>query len=137
MNTDLLLRIRDWLVADCPGDWDFDMEIFIEAQTTPSGWCGTACCIAGAALLFGDPECLEVTLDNMCSTYQAGTHFWWSDNVETLAAELLGLDEETATRLFLPWSVYFDDPLPPSLPPSLAARVIDNLIETGIVDWKI
>lgn len=135
MNTALLTEIKEWLEEGAPGDWDFDMTVYFEAERTSSSWCGTACCIAGAALLFGDPECVEVTLDNMSSTYSSGQHFWWMDNVDELAAELLGLDPQTASELFAPWSHNMDNPLPDELPASLAAKVIDHLIQTGEVQW--
>lgn len=137
MNTTLLQEIKAWLEEGAPGDWDFDMQVYFEAERTEEDWCGTACCIAGAALLFGDRECVEITLDNMCSGYDAGQHFWWMDNVDDLAAELLGLDADTASQLFNPWSHNLDNPLPDHLPPSHAARVIDHLLKTGSVDWHI
>lgn len=135
MNITLLTEIRDWLADGAPGDWDFDMSVYFEAQRTGPSWCGTACCIAGAALLFGDRDCVEITLDNMCSSYQDGEHFWWMEDVDDLAAELLGLDADTAIRLFNPWS--FEDLLPAEIPPSHAAVVIDRLIKTGEVCWTL
>ena len=104
MNIELLLEIRDWLSAGAPEyqGFSFDMDVAIS---------GSSVCIGGAALIFSD---IDYTPD--------GLHD---------AARLLGLDWDTAHRLFYPWG-YFDVD---HVSPSLAAKTIDHLIETGEVQY--
>lgn len=137
MNTALLLRIRDWLLNADGSVWDFDMNTFIRAQATEDGWCGTACCIAGAALILEDPDYVTDALHDKSQDVPVGYEFECDDPVEELAAELLDLDRLTAEHLFFPWSTEMGDPLPDDLSRSLAARVIENLIETGAVNWRL
>lgn len=92
--------------------------------------CQTCACIAGDTLMLFDPNT-------------------WTDTSEVSrrAAEILGLNSMQAASLFTPLRPYCaDDPEPYQLPfgrgfdsitPQEAARVIDRLIETGGVDWRI
>lgn len=135
LNTELLTRISDWLKAGAPETgqgFGFDMNTWIEAEALgDDNWCGTACCIAGAALVFGDNEAVVTTLDAHSRGYGAGQFIHWY-NIDTLAAEALGLNSYQAQRLFEPWS-FFD--IPDHITPAQAAATIDRLIETGDVVW--
>lgn len=130
MNIELLQQVRDHLRSEPD---TFDMTRWFEVTVTPTGWCHTAACIAGTALLLGDPDLVNLTVDTLTEGFAAGEDVWWTDNVEGLAAELLELDEDTAALLFTPWAHCDIDPA--DLSASRAARVIDHLINTGEVRW--
>lgn len=85
--------------------------------------CGTCACVGGwAVALFG--------------------YSWWrSQSVADRARSLLGLSEDQSRALFYPtnapglhstWMGHSED-----VPPQAAAMVLENLLETGEVDWSI
>lgn len=122
MNAERLTAIAEWLEAGAPerdGVAGFDMRDFIDRRS-----CGTYCCIAGAAVAMFEPS---LFLNN--NPYTG----------DTLATEILDLDEDTADALFyalgastdaMDWSpaVVADDA-------AWAARCVRKLIATGKVDW--
>lgn len=114
MNTERLREISDWLKADAPeknGVAGFYMPLFWAEKS-----CGTVCCIGGTAAK------------------------WWGENpdIEPMASavgrDILGLSDDAADELFFVsrcMDVYLTD-----ITPAWAARCIDHLIATGVVDWK-
>lgn len=92
--------------------------------------CTSCACIAGDALVLFAPD---TPVD--------------ANQISARAAELLGLTKVQASDLFEPWSNLYgvwDEPgyLPAgrereSITAAEAARVIDNLIATGEVDWRV
>ncbi|MCG7629014.1 hypothetical protein MHM88_14480 [Epibacterium sp. MM17-32] len=136
MNIQLLTEIRDWLAAGAPEDqahgFEFDMWRWLEVETTdtPQGWCGTACCIAGAALVFGDLPNITATVEGFAPGQPLVPFDYHTSD---LAAELLDIDGLTAEKLFEPWHYFEDVPRNPT--PSHAAEVLTRLIETGEVKW--
>lgn len=84
----------------------------------PAPTCGSAACIAGWAALLGRQRRL--------TTYES------MYRIEDAAIAELDLDEETAEKLFYPSSIENWD----VITPEHACKVIDNLIETGKVDWE-
>jgi len=139
LNTELLTKISDWLKAGAPEDqahgFRFNMWQWLEIETRENdrGWCGTACCIAGAALVFGDFEMVDTTAQVEAEGFAEGQPLHiFDDHTSTLAAEALGLTQRQADHLFEPWG-FFDIPTNPT--PAEAAEVIDRLIATGEVTW--
>lgn len=106
MNMDLLQRIYDWLAQDeyvAYGNGTeelprFDMSLGIGKEPTATKnftYCGTACCIAGAAVVFseGFPD-----------------HWWDWLSTKGKAIGYLGIDKDTADTLFTPsFLVHTDD----------------------------
>lgn len=78
------------------------------------GNCGTPACIAGwASTLFGDPKAPN----------------GWEDFWNVVGMEHLGMTHYEANALF------FD--FPNAVTSAQAAKVLDNYIENGVVDWTI
>ncbi len=121
-------------------NWIRDSEVI--GMTTNGEWavsadCGTSACLAGwtcimwplTVTLEGSGEKVEVpVLGSVCSLRQR-------------AMELLELDDEQADALFEPWNEDLRNRRLTGISSARqvtrewAARVIDRLIETGIVDW--
>ena len=141
MNTALLTEIRDWILTEKPAShgFEFDMQMWVVAHTTDNSghWCGTTCCIAGAALLFSDPDYISSHLSDEAQHYGEDEEITLDEGIENLAAEALGLPLKTAEQLFNPWSAFMELNLDSHQPPEHVARVIDHLIETGEVNWTI
>jgi hypothetical protein len=83
MNIERLTAIAEWLEAGAPerdGVQYFDMKWWNSDLKSITGYCGTVCCIGGAASL------------------------WWSTcrYSDDHAAEALGLNYSTANQLFYP-----------------------------------
>lgn len=159
MNTERLIEIRDWLLSGRPivrtgHKFGFDLHSTIRVEEeTGAGDCGSACCIAGAALLlshYGDPLAnndLGWSYDFIHGfTYVHATY----EFMAPVAAERLGLDDETAAKLFLAseWagSQDHEDEIFDAwggrfqlhqVTNEWAAAVIDNLVATGEVDWSV
>lgn len=102
MNTERILHIADLIEKLEPQQ--FDMSDYIYTAE-----CGTVACIAGWTYLTyggcGDP---------------------YSE-----ARNLLGLDEDRADALFLPYGCDWED-----ITPAHAAQTLRKLAETGEVDWS-
>lgn len=123
MNKDGLRVISDWLKNGAPHekvdgevDLGFNMEYWAEEDEYDKvgNSCGAVMCIAGAAHHF------------------LGTWDDYVDDYHATARELLNLDYDIAFELFEPdhySSAY-------NAAPKQAAAVIDNLIETGKVEWE-
>ena len=135
MNIERLTELAEWLEAGAPekaGVVEFDMSDFINvpleyaALERAHDWvpsCGTACCIAGAAVQFEQARVGREPWTPGCMRGGA---------IMDKARGLLGLDELQAGELFVPgypgaWR---------DIRPDYAARVIRKLIETGFVDWR-
>lgn len=122
MNTDRILtlaRAIDNNVAVYEGQLvDFNMDEWItpmedvEGRRAPK--CGTAACIGGHAEILFNPSNIGGFVDN--------------------AAELLGLDHDTADALFFP--VYYKRRWD-RITRAKAARVLRHLAKTGNVDWSV
>lgn len=130
MNMDLLQRLYDWLSQggevvyedDTEELLRFDMSVGIEKGPKGENFndCGTACCIAGAAVILseGVPDC------------------WWSWlSIKLKAIEYLEIDKDTADNLFYPEvQVYSDDgevvDLIKVATPDMAATAVGILMNT-------
>lgn len=126
MNTNRILKLADLIEA---GDdkLGFNMETYGSASGAyedRSGHnCGTVACIGGWAVAafgaYGKGE--DVSLSRVIHTY----------DVPESARNLLGLEADTAARLFLAGGISSSD-----VTPAVAARCLRNLAETGEVDWE-
>ena len=151
MNTERLAVLAEWLEKGAPHERiTFDMcrgigfsislaSVYYHALNgNPANACKTSCCIAGSAVqFFGDVAELVAKLDEYeVFCFENNMPF---DDVHNAAAELLGLDEDQSYYLFTPHIEETEHPYD-SLAyydkPAWAARVIRNLIATGIVDWR-
>lgn len=131
-----LIKVAQWLEAGAPHVdingrviENFDMNIAV---------CGTTCCIAGAVCQFEglgnfDPQ-------DPAILYNDG---WRGEGAGNLATRYLGINEVDAELLFLPWvnpdfydNDFLSDNAAPFSDKALAARVIRDYLETGIVDWE-
>jgi hypothetical protein len=118
MNIERLTAIAEWLEAGAPerdGVQYFDMKWWNSDLKSITGYCGTVCCIGGAASL------------------------WWSTcrYSDDHAAEALGLNYSTANQLFYPTdSDQIDLMDAVGSNAAWAARCVRNLIATGYVDWE-
>lgn len=138
MNHDLLNRIATWLEAGAPHETapngsGFNMviahhpayEAWRDGEYVDDPDCGSACCIAGAAIQFAGllvPE-QENQADPRGLIYRK-------------AAKLLGLSMNTAISLFFPDEDQFGG-LYEDITPQEAAGVIRHLQKTGEVDWRL
>lgn len=123
MNVERLTALAEWLEA---GGKPNGVKATFRMSTwfTPHAFdCGTACCIAGSAVLkFG-------TADECSKLYNGRLSPNWIPNA---AKEVLGLDAVQATRLFVPSFLDLG-----KIDAAWAARTIRHLIDTGKVDWAI
>lgn len=142
MNKERLEIIAEWLEAGAPhknGVTGFNMA-FGASKTEPA--CGTACCIAGAAVYFFAPEeakRFELDLEEQLKDkffhpeYDvASADFFGYNNIEEIACKLLDLDYDTGDELFVPSGIVALS----NIQPSEAAAVIRELIKTGEVNWE-
>lgn len=91
-----------------------DGAIFPLGSSSPAPFCGTIGCIAGlAAAIAGYPE------TSGCSP-------------SFVAREWLGVDKPTASNLFTPNGINYNE-----VTPLQAAAVVRHLRETGVVDWTL
>lgn len=142
MNVKLLERIATWLengaveVDRFGNPIEFNMAVGVKSGHED---CGTACCIAGAAVQFVNPVMIQGYFENNEADFdwEGMTEMPWS-SVQEAAWLYTGLDRQLASQLFEPQyhsnrSYLLED----YSDPVLAAKVIRNLIATGIVDWDI
>lgn len=133
MHVAHLEEIAEWLEAGAPHKANvegFDIFVGVYAISKNRNYCGTICCIAGAATqFFNDKEGIlrQQARSNACREAD------WSDVFDE-AQKILDLDRDQAHQLFEPNGGYdlsdYNDP-------ARAARVIRNFIATGVVNWKI
>ncbi len=151
MNVELLTKIAEWLEAGAPHEQNrgmrFDMEHIImlpsENEAQKENWCGTSCCIAGAAIAFSAPQILKELHLHQRFDGEATTD-GWDDGVD-----LLDLDEGVAQYLFAPWDYEYPEEVddrqamgrwankPEKITPAWAGRTIRHLIATGKVRWDL
>ncbi len=146
-NHAVLDRIATWLEAGAPHEqhhgMTFDMEKVISvdfdaADPTPQNWCGTTCCIAGAAVAFEFPDLIYGKIHIAHEARSDYPLSFWSD-----AKHLLGLSEREADALFVPWAFYEEHDeeelsmffFADAITPEIAARTIRHMIATGEIDW--
>lgn len=134
LNIPLLTNIRNWIASDRPmvlplkgEDIDVHFDMGFVFSEKGSGYCGSVCCIAGAALAMDDGAsyALEMTAED------------WAEK----AAFLLGIkDFDDAERLFIPDSFTHSGLREFDLGEvtnEWAVAVLDNLIATGKIDWSV
>lgn len=108
MNTERILHIADLIEKLEPQQ--FDMNEWANS-------CGTVACIAGWTYLTYADEVIP-------------------GSAGTVAAEILGLDEEVANSLFVPTDEDGLDAMYEDITPAHAAQTLRKLAETGEVDWS-
>ena len=112
-------------------------------------WCGTACCIAGAAVTFERPELVgtaarsavyDQPFERPAIRNSDGAWITWD-----VARELLGLSEIQANQMFAPWEVWYQNEMYTSDWPrnsqiinaAWAARTIRRYMELGDIRWDL
>jgi hypothetical protein len=131
-------QVADWLERGAP-HVDINgrkIDNFDMAYAVQDDGCGTSCCVAGAVVQF----------NNLGKLDETGTLKFWDeggyDGAEKLATEFLGISEEDAGQLFMPWTslelenevgespraARFSDPI-------VAGKVIRTYLTTGQIDW--
>lgn len=145
-----LIKVAEWLEAGAQHvvvDQDanlkigfFNMEYSVVANVDHDYGCGTACCIAGAVCQFerlglgerdgdGDLDWISpVDFPSKPMSHEPQGAFY-------LAADYLGISYKDAQAMFIPFDVDFLEPDEYN-DPEIAARVVRNFIETGVVDWN-
>lgn len=137
LNLIALETVAVWLEAGAPHGPTFDMSPIIEvppeanANAKAGNWCGTSCCIAGAAMLFMKPEVIIARLQGSDPAYDVDIAVWHE------ASQLLGLNPDEAGILFAPWNQEECDyrPYAEDITPERAAKTIRHLMATGEVSW--
>ena len=128
MNIERLNEIAEWLEAGAPHKGKvhaFYMGGFIRpvydvtGKSSDYNSCGTACCIAGAAVQFN----LKKNKKAQIESEQA--------DLEERAAKLLDMSYEDAEELFFGGDYRLSD-----ITAKWAARCIRKYIKTGKIDWK-
>ena len=155
-----LIEVAEWLERGAPhvrisGTFDihhFDMEYSVEPDhySEELNTCGTACCIAGAVCQFNMLGGEKERTENGALPF-FGNYTWDEMKGEVvpttkgaldLATEHLGLSDQAAQELFVPWEHFdlhydaFED-LGVYSDTKLAAKVVRNFLATGVVDWNI
>lgn len=146
-----LTKVAQWLEAGAPHVQvadnievgHFNMEYAVVANPGSGDDCGTACCIAGAVCQFEMLGLNERSKDGDLEWMPEGL---FSNEIKKdssvkgafyLAADYLGMGYDAARHLFEPFNIEvefleqdeYNDP-------EIAARVVRNFIETGVVDWN-
>lgn len=147
LNVELFDRIATWLEAGAPHEQNrgmvFDMvpQIAVTSGSTADNWCGSACCIAGAAISLGAPEVIADKLregeHNVLGESLINVQIWHN------ARNLLGLTSFQADMLFAPFDIEIDElededtrlPQADEITAKWAARTIRHLIASGEVNW--
>ena len=122
----------------------FNMDAFFEIdqnvvrdkaglfQKYEVNWCGTEACLAGLTVLNWKPSVLHINT-------QTGDFI--TDDVETQAARILGIDYDVAQQLFVPkWLYHAEEygfPETTNTDKLRAAAVLERLAKTGKVDWEM
>lgn len=174
INVKAFEPVLEWLDAGAPHakarGMKFDMKVTISVTPeSPTGrdWCGSACCIAGAAVVFEEPDYLLPLVDHaiesarLCNIGESNLHIWEN------AKDLLGLNSEEASLLFAPFDLDtgFDEnevhfyllkssknylagnspdldveawpTSPQEINPAWAARTIRHFIKEGEIRWDL
>lgn len=129
MNVEMLRRIRDWIASgeERHGAARFAMDNFFKENSE----CGTAFCIAGAAIQFDhfdksgqtclSPVFVEDTIEPL------------EESVEEIAGKILGLSPRQAKELFFAYSFpgsYY------AITSAQAIKMLDSLIANGVAEWR-
>lgn len=130
-----LEKVAKWLEAGAPRMVTksgrelgvFDMNYGIAPPHEATGHCGTACCIAGAVCQFEQ----LVELDD------GGAYFHGDRGVGATARDFLGLSEQDANRLFVPWTEEGAEEATEHYDHVLAGAVIRGLLNDGVIDWNV
>ncbi len=124
-----LLDVVAWLRAGAPhttkgfGVHHFDMAFGVDSNSLNTNKCGTVCCIAGAVCQF------EKLYDG-----SGNLNFFGARGAGELARKHLGMTEEDAHKLFMPFD-YFNSEHTANISPDVAADVVENYLRTGEVVW--
>ena len=141
MNVENIKKVRDMIAACDPAN--FNMSDFIRSyelwgktaeklkQAQPEENCGTACCLAGWAVTAMLKEGAN-PLDFAAKGYPEALNYY---NIEKKAADYFGLSFIEARELFMA-DASRSNIREAQIQPSEAVAVLDNLVETGEVDWK-
>lgn len=127
-----LTRVAEWLEAGAPHRRSDGRVVhgFNMSHGVGTEDCGTTCCIAGAVCQF---EGLGVL------SYDGEMNFFGdTDGAGTLAAKHMGLSDEVASRLFMPFDHWVTEGAGVSVSdPEAAAKVVRHYLATGQVDWSV
>jgi hypothetical protein len=166
MNRKLLEKIADWLERGAPHaearGMAFDMTPIVSIrpdQVESPNWCGTACCIMGAALVFDQPNAiirkLKESPTRMERNWPVSLCLWDEGTVVlgihgAMASLLFSpheQDPETLLDLFDDAGIGIADNEPPVLEkwpeyaedisPAWAARTVRRLLDKGDVRWDL
>lgn len=147
-------RIATWLEAGAPHEdargMCFSMADILLLRPREEGkdWCGTACCIAGAALTFGAPDWVAAAPRTTYSRLHNTEVIQNFDGVRYTtwdrATRMLGLTEEQAQMMFAPWENDHPDDVernwpesPDNIDAAWAARTIRRYMEHGDIRWDL
>ena len=140
MNVELLERIANWLEDGAPhvvtpsGTMTgFNLEVGVQVQYDPDGEfaaCGTVCCIAGAACMFGNDisDIIDNEVRYLHDMEQNYTEVCWSD-ISRRATKILDIPELDADWLYREGDGQ-------GVTAEMAARTIRHYLETGEVVWE-
>lgn len=137
-NIQALVKVAQWLEQGAPhvevGPFEIGRFDMGESISVDDEWCGTACCIAGAVSQF------EGLVHPDEALFAFGAPFFDTEGsvgLMTKVAIHLGIDDDTAAMLFVPWDHFSHDRESEFSDPARAAKVIRHFISTGVVDWDL
>lgn len=124
-----LTRVAEWLEAGAPHRRSDGRVVhgFNMSHGVGTDDCGTTCCIAGAVCQFEGLGELKFGELNF---------FGAEDGAGAIAAKHMGLSDEAASRLFMPFDHWVTDGQEVS-DPEAAAKVVRHYLATGEVDWSV
>lgn len=152
-NREALAKLLAWLEADAPTvDFDMDVGILRYGNEKSEGQCGTACCIAGAAVqmkldIFGKP--LKVSDLKDIPKLHDSVHGLFNDieqmelwgNIPETAVEYLGIDMNTLPEQACDLGHVLDlfsnsEDFGDGCTAKQAAQALRNFDETGDPRWE-
>ena len=143
LNTELLLKVADYLEHNEDHELDFNMDSWWELdwENYKGQDCKTTACIAGTAVYLDfteNPAVIESADARYMATFEKySVRLSGRDTVAGKAKDLLGLTNNQAAALF---NMGVGSAGPLDMPiwkvtPAMAAEVIRNFVATGYVDW--